>query len=99
MLNRLWLGFLVATAIMLAAAGSQAQSPPLPRIVISPPGNGLRELFLRPDDWGDARAMIGALLYADHNLSHLRDDGLRAWFAIMRSLGIPLELEVGAVKE
>jgi len=91
-------GWLVAAAILFVTAASQAQSPKLPRMVISPPGDGIRELFLHPDDWRDARAMTGALLYADHNLSHFSDDELRVWFATMRGWGIRLELEVGAVK-
>lgn len=96
--GRLWRELLVATAFLVMAGTSHAQAPPLARMVISPPGDEIRQLFLHPDDWRDARAMTGALLYADHNLSHFSDDELRAWFATMRGWGIRLELEVGAVK-
>jgi hypothetical protein len=73
--------------------------PPIPKLVISPPGDGLRELFKHPDSWPQARALTGALLYADHNLAHFSDAELQEWFRMMREWNIRLELEVGAIKE
>jgi hypothetical protein len=92
----------VLTALALLALGqpAHAQAPrPTPKLVIAPPGDGMRELFEHPDAWPQARALTGAILYADHNLTHLEDDELRAWFALMRTWNISLELEVGTIKE
>jgi hypothetical protein len=78
-----------------------AQSNPLdltPKVVIAPPDDGLRDLFEHPDSWPKARALTGALLYADHNLTHLKDNDLRRWFAQMGTWHISLELEVGTIK-
>ena len=71
----------------------------IPGLVISPPGEGIRDLFQFPAAWADARAQTRAILYADHNLSRFSDAELRTWFAMMRTWNISLELEVGAVKE
>ena len=72
---------------------------PIPKLVIAPPGDGLRDLFEHPDEWHEARAVTDTLLYADHNLTHLSDVELRGWFAQMRTWNMSLELEVGAIKE
>ena len=89
--------FLTFVASTTAVAGQP--TPPIPSLVISPPGDGIRELFEHPNGWKQARALTGALLYADHNLSHFSDDELRKWFRMMHEWGMRLELEVGAIKE
>lgn len=87
-------------SLLTLRVGVNAQTPaPLPKLVIAPPGDGLRELFQHPDEWSQARALTGAILYADHNLTHLSDAELQTWFAMMRTWHISLELEVGAIKE
>jgi hypothetical protein len=71
----------------------------MPKLVIAPPGDGMRALFQHPDEWPQARAQTGAILAADHNLTHFSDTELQTWFAMMRAWNISLELEVGAIKE
>jgi hypothetical protein len=43
--------------------------------------------------------VTGAILHADHTLTHFSDAELQSWFAMMRTWHITLELEVGAIKE
>jgi hypothetical protein len=71
----------------------------MPKLVIGPPGDGIRDLFEHPDAWPKTRALTAAILCADHSLSHISDADLQTWFALMRTWGISLELEVGAIKE
>jgi hypothetical protein len=98
-LTAVGLPFAVLAFLMLHyPAHAQAQRP-MPELVIAPPGDGIRELFEHPTAWPKARALTGAILYADHNLTHLKDAELQAWFALMRTWNISLELEVGAIKE
>jgi hypothetical protein len=97
-----WRSILLAMATLLVSTipvGAQTKPPNSnPKLVISPPGDGLRELFEHPDDWRQARALTGSLLYPDHHLVHFTDAELQKWFGMMRGWGISLELEVGAIK-
>lgn len=76
----------------------------LPRLVMYPPsaheGRCLRELFEHPEAWVRTRRAVGMLGYADHQLNRqFADADLRSWFGQLRRWKLPLELEVGAVKE
>lgn len=58
------------------------------------------ELYTNPDQWAQTREKIDMLGYADHVLGNTySDEEPEAGFAAMREWGIPLALEVGAVKE
>jgi len=79
---------------------------PLPHYVVGPPnghainkGLCFRELFEKPDQWKEARALTDALLYADWTFCEFTDSELKAWFAQMNQWKIKLELEVGAIKD
>lgn len=95
----------IVAAVMLIGS-VHAQTAPntqttrtMPRLVICPPGDGMRALFEHPDEWTQTRAQTGAILAADHNLAHFSDADLQSWFAMMRTWNISLELEVGAIKK
>jgi len=83
-----------------------APANPLPRYVVGPPNSSklnkglcFRELFEKPDQWKEARALTDALLYADWSFKDFTDAELKTWFAQMKQWNIKLELEVGGVKE
>ena len=94
----------------LSCPATHAQQPtatinPLPRYVVGPPNShtlnkGLcfRELFEKPEQWKETRALTDALLYADWAFRDFTDTELTAWFAQMHQWNIKLELEVGGVK-
>ena len=106
-MSRLIFGFLVFglfTPVCLA----QAQEPnagKIPRFVIGPPGNtelmAYRQMIERPEEWANLRPHVGALLFTAGwlNKQYPDDDELKAAMASLRKLGIPIELEVGALKE
>jgi len=78
----------------------------LPLYVVGPPnrhgvneGVCFRELFEKPDQWKETRALTNALLYADWAFKDFTDAELGNWFGQMRQWNIRLELEVGGVKE
>ena len=83
-LGSLVTGFALSLLMWAQSAAAQ-QSGALPKLVISPPGAGIRELFEHPGDWARARQLTGAILYADHNLTRWDDATLLQWFAMMRS--------------
>ena len=95
--------------VRLPCAGATNAGHPastLPRYVVGPPnrdrvnrGLSFRELFEKPDEWKETRALTDALLYADWSFREFTDDELRSWFAQMQRWNIKLELEVGGVKE
>jgi hypothetical protein len=105
-LKKLLVGASAAFHLFTVALPAQVA---LPLRVAGPPGkpaNGdcFRELFEHPDQWKDARANIDMLLYAGQKFSpgksgQFTDAELTTWFAQMRQWNLPLELEVGAVKE
>jgi predicted DCC family thiol-disulfide oxidoreductase YuxK len=76
---------------------------PKPEVWMGPPGydNGrhFRELFEKPDEWKETRALVDVLFYADHNFKrHFNDDELRKWFGQLNQWRLKLAMEVGAVK-
>jgi hypothetical protein len=95
------------SSLGLSYLPTHAQSPTpakLPLFVLAPPnadhkGLALRELFEHPDDWKQTRAITNELLYADWPFKEFSDADLTKWFAQLKSWNIPLQLEVGAVKE
>jgi hypothetical protein len=93
----------VALCIAPLPGKAQVLRTPLPHYVVGPScvDNGIcfRELFEKPDQWKETRAMTDCLLYAGHAFGAFSDDELKAWFAQMHRWNLKLELEVGAVKE
>jgi len=74
-----------------------------PEVWMMPPahdgGKALRELFERPDEWKQTRALVNVLGYTDLNFKkQFTDDELNAWFAKMADWRLKLGLEVGAIK-
>ena len=103
---------LAAIALVLpwlhAAIGQEAapSGNALPLYVVGPPnrdrvnqGLCFRELFEKPDQWKETRALTNSLLYADWAFKEFSDQELTTWFAQMREWNIKLDLEVGGVKE
>jgi hypothetical protein len=76
---------------------------PLPLVVAGPPsgddGSQLRELFDQPDSWKESRAQINAFLTNDHMWGKVPDGDVQKWMGQLKQWHLPLELEVGAVKE
>ena len=65
-----------------------------------PRRNTFEELTTRLGEWQDTQSLIDVIGYADHNLNNLYSDTvLRNGFAAMNKAGLPLGLEVGAIKE
>jgi acetyl esterase/lipase len=76
----------------------------IPKFILGPPGidesRAIRELAEHPEQWERCRQYVEAILCADHVLSrHFKDDTeLRELFSVFRTMNIPFQLEVGAVK-
>jgi len=70
------------------------------RYWMSPKGNSFIELFANLDKWPATQSKVDVIGFADHVLyrSYTVSER-RAGFAAMRDLGIPLALEVGAIKD
>ena len=65
-----------------------------------PKGAAFQELTAKIKEWPDTRALIDVIGFADHGLYNLYSDAtLRNGFAALNESGLPLALEVGAVKE
>ena len=101
-----FLAILSFSSIACAQLPVAPKTNPLPRYVVGPPNShkinqGLcfRELFEKPDQWKETRALTDALLYAGQRFTDFTDAELKAWFAQMQQWNIKLELEVGAIKE
>ena len=77
----------------------------VPAFVLGPPGinNGqaIRELADHPEQWKKVRERIGCLHYADHVLHRQNPDdaALTELVGKFRKMNLPLQLEVGVVKE
>ena len=102
-MNRVCLGLLAMLAWEAAVAAQAAEPVAKPRVWMMPPadpdGRCLRELFEHPEQWQETRSLVNVLGYADHRLAkQFSDDELRAWFPLLDTWGLKLELEVGAVK-
>jgi hypothetical protein len=73
--------------------------------VLGPPGikdgQAIRELARHPEQWAKVRERLGNLLYADHVLHRQNKDDvtLTELLGKFRTMNLPLQLEVGAVKE
>jgi hypothetical protein len=95
------------TLLMLAALARPAPAQtngPRPAVWMGPSsagrGDGLRELFLHPEQWTQTCAVVDVVLYADHMLNRqFSDDELRACFAALQKGGVRFALEVGVIKE
>ena len=77
----------------------------IPRFVIGPPGNkeltAHRQMIEHPDGWTKLRPHVGALLCTADGLNKQYPDDaeLKTAMESLKKIGIPLELEVGALKE
>ncbi|MEI9893337.1 MAG: hypothetical protein WDN28_05410 [Chthoniobacter sp.] len=98
---------LFAVFVFLASLVSvQAQAPKTgPTVWMSPPGQdkgkAFRELFERPEEWKETRALVDVLFCTDLGFqSNFKDDAeLTRWFAQARDWKLKLAMEVGAIKE
>lgn len=89
----------LASALLAPSRPVHAQaSHSIPKLVISPPGDGLRDLFEHANEWAQARSLTGMIVYADHSTLNFSEGDLRTWLATMRTWNIGLEFEVGALK-
>ena len=77
----------------------------IPRFVIGPPGNqdlaAHRQLITQPEQWETLRPRVGALLCTARAMiaQHADDGELETAMQRLRMLQVPLEIEVGALKE
>lgn len=83
----------------------ETKTQEVPRFVIGPPGKtelaAYRQLIEKPEAWAKLRPHVGALLFASHwlNEQYPEDGQLRAAMKALRKMDMPIELEVGALKE
>ena len=69
-------------------------------IWMMPRGDTLKDLTTRLDEWPQTRALVDIIGFADHVLNRLySDEELSQSFAVLNRIGLPLAMEVGAVKE
>jgi hypothetical protein len=67
---------------------------------MSPKGNSFGELFNNLDQWRDTQSKIDVIGFSDHVLYRsYTPSERRVGFAAMAEVGIPLALEVGAIKD
>jgi len=82
-----------------------AQETKIPRFVLGPPGNpeltAYRQMIEQPEQWEKLRPHVGAMLFHAGWLCEQfpDDDDLKAAMEKLRNLNMPIELEVGALKE
>ncbi|MEP6671838.1 MAG: hypothetical protein ABJF10_21940 [Chthoniobacter sp.] len=95
-----------ALVFIASLSAVRAQAPKArPTFWISPPGQdnakAFRELFERPGEWKDTRALVDVLFYTDLGFQrNFKDDAeLTRWFAQARDWKLKLALEAGAIKE
>ena len=93
-----------ATPIPLPTATPiPVKKPEIGKVWMMPAANTFNEFFNSPehlDDWADTRSKIDIVGYADHEIMKRNTKEERiSGFDTMNELGIPLGLEVGAVKE
>ncbi len=91
-------------AVLLFLTSSVAAQEKVARCVLGPPfldGRAMRELAAQPQQWRCCRKLTGLLLFADHAIQrHFpEDETLTGLFKTFREMNLPIELEVGAVKE
>jgi hypothetical protein len=96
--------FLAVFALAASLVSSVAQTPKTgPTVWMSPPGQdkgkAFRELFERPDDWKETRALVDVLFCSDLSLQrNFTDDELTRWFTQARDWKLKFAMEVGAIK-
>ncbi|MDR3406548.1 MAG: hypothetical protein P4L99_28950 [Chthoniobacter sp.] len=96
---------IAATAWLASFVAAHAQAPKVrPTVWISPPGQekgrAFRDLFERPDDWKETRAMVDVLFATDLGFQrNYSDEELTRWFGQMRDWNLKFAMEVGAIKE
>jgi len=97
------LGFFGAVCLLVPFCF--AQEAGIPRFVVGPPGNtelaAYRQMIERPEEWAKLRPHVGALLFSARWLNEqYPDDGdLKTAMTSLQKIGVPIELEVGALKE
>jgi hypothetical protein len=102
--NRIARHFIVFLTLLASAWPAVAQTAgPAPVVWIAPPGQdkgrAFRELFERPDDWKEARALTDVLFFSDLAArQNFSDEQLTRWFARARDWKIKIAMEVGAIK-
>jgi len=96
----------IALAYTIVIASAFAQAPKAkPEVWMSPSGRekgkAFRELFERPDDWKETRAMVDVLFCTDLSYqNNFKDDAeLTKWFAQAKAWNLKLAMEVDAIKE
>lgn len=83
-------------AIATASIGSSEAAD----LYISPPDlPGLRAMFTQPAQWAETRKHVTGLIQPDHVFVKTPDADLRDWCTKLRTWGLVLQLEVGAIKE
>lgn len=98
--------FLTAAVFIATIASAHAQAPKAkPTLWMSPSGRekgkAFRELFERPEDWKDTRAMVDVLFCTDLSFPRdgFTDAELTKWFAQAKEWNLKFAMEVGAIKE
>ncbi|MCL2120378.1 MAG: hypothetical protein FWH27_18345, partial [Planctomycetaceae bacterium] len=99
------LACLSCVMVIQFTCGGFAQETKIPRFVLGPPGNtellAYRQMIEHPEQWESLRPHVGALLFTANWLTkqYPDDNDLKTAMDQLRCLKMPMELEVGALKE
>ena len=90
--------------VLSACEGPIDEVPPQPigptYIWMMPRRTTFEELLTNIDQWQETLELVDVIGYADHDLNRLYSDAvLSHGFAVLNDIGLPLALEVGAIKE
>ena len=89
-----------AASVSFVWAESSSSAPVSGQYWMMPKNSSFDELFSDVSAWKNTYPVVDMVGFADHALHNLYDDAtLASGFAAMNNLGIPLMLEVGAIKE
>ena len=89
----------------LCCFAQETDSPKIPRFVLGPPGKtelmAYKQIIDNPEAWKNLRPHVGALLFSAGWLDkqYPKDEDLKNAMAKLRKLDVPIEFEVGALKE
>ena len=104
-MNRFFFALIVISLLASFGFTQESSQSKIPRFVIGPPGKteftAYRQLIEHPEQWAKLRPHVGALLVTANwlNKQYPDDAELKTAMDALRKIGIPLEFEVGALKE
>ena len=103
--NTWLLACLICTIVIVQTDLCFSQETKIPRFVLGPPGKteltAYKQMIDHPEQWEKLRPYVGALLVTTNWIrrSYPDDNDLKAAMQKLRQLNMPIEIEVGALKE